>query len=95
MIESHAGDLAQPVTTRHPFYPCGGADQHYYLLEVAEGIPAVLALEHSVRILHAAYTTFSGMLEINPTKTQGLGSVLFQIEIAKALLNSVIEGFSE
>ena len=90
-----ASNSAAPVTTRHPFFRCESENKHYQLFEVTEGIPALLALEHAVRILHAAYLTFSELVEINPAVTPGLGSVLFQMEISKALIDSVIDGFPE
>ncbi len=95
IMTSPASDSAAPVTKCHPFFRCESDDKHYHLFEVAEGIPALLALEHSVRILHAAYTTFSELVAINPAETPGLGSVFFQIEIAKSLIDSVIDGFVE
>jgi hypothetical protein len=94
MKKISAGESAEPVTTRQPFYCFAGADlQQYHLFEVAAGIPAALALAHSVHLLYSAQKTFSSLQESNVTNIPAHELVWFQLEATKALLDAVSDGF--
>lgn len=95
MIKSPVGNSAEIVTTRVPFLDCSIGDQHYHLFEVIPGVPIGQAIEQAICLLYSAHKTNAVLLENQTFEVYAKWAVCFQVEMARALAESVFKAVND
>ncbi|MDD2744881.1 MAG: DUF3077 domain-containing protein [Rhodocyclaceae bacterium] len=91
MLKSATGDSAGFVTTRLSFLDSEVVGKTRYLFAIGEGVPIVEALDQASCILYAAHLSNAYLNEAEDNNLKVRQALCLQLELARALVESVIE----